>query len=100
VPKSSPFIAALNIAIIRAREFGFIEHANLKVSTLVEMKRINRYKKSFKPLEKNQKITLEHLVDVFKFFLACFVICFLTFLAEVSFNAIKKKSLLSNIHKL
>jgi hypothetical protein len=99
VPRSSPFLQQLNIAITRSREFGFIEHANLKVSTLVEMRRIDRYKKVIITYEKNQKIAIEHLVDVFKFFLLCIVICVSTFFAEILVHK-KRKSLLSNIHNL
>lgn len=71
-----------------------IEHANLKVSTLMEMRRIERYKKAIITHEKNQKITIEHLVDVFKFFLICVVLCVLTFFAEVMVYKIKKIKIL------
>ena len=67
VHRSSPFLQQLNIAVIRAREFGMIEHANLKVSTLMKMRRIDRYKKAiitYKKKPKNYDQTSRRCIQV------------------------------------
>ena len=83
VPKSSPFIQKLNLAIVYAREFGIIECANSKMLHLLEMKRFERFKKIMKARKEEQPISVDHLKNVLKFFLICCCICCCTFLTEI-----------------
>lgn len=83
VPKSSPFIAKLNLAIIYAREFGIVVRANSNMLHLLEMKRFERFKKIMKARKEEQPITVDHLRNVVKFFFFCVAICCCTFLTEI-----------------
>jgi hypothetical protein len=83
VPKTSPFIQKLNLAIIYAIEFGIVKNAHVEMMDLLKMKRIARYNKIMKVKKEDQKITVDHLRNVFTFYFYCVVACCCTFLTEI-----------------
>jgi hypothetical protein len=90
VPKTSPFIQKLNLAIIYAIEFGIVKSANVEMMNLLEMKRIARYNKIMKVKKEDQKITVDHLRNVFTFYFYCVVACCCTFLTEIFIHRLMK----------
>lgn len=83
VPKTSPFITVFNSAIYLIREAGFIEHSLKTYLYGIELQRIERYKKGLVIHSKTEIIKLQHISNLFMFWLTCITVCCVVFIGEL-----------------
>lgn len=85
VPKSSPFISTLNIAMLEAREYGFKTLALKKYNMFLEISKIKRYKRFLKRTSA-EAITIGNIRNIFIFYAVCCALCCAIFLAEICYK--------------
>lgn len=86
VPKSSPFIRVLNMAVFEAREFGFKTLAWKKYKNFLERSKVKRYRNLFLKKNSGEAITIGNMMNIFIFYGICCGVCCAIFVVEICFK--------------